>query len=447
MLLPEPNLPPSTAQLINLAALRQSGVFPTGGEPSLATLRAWTKQRRLPHYRIGRRIFYDAAEIRQHIQTQLRVAPTPSVSFRLSTPVEPHVLSPRPHLRSAPSRPFRVIDFTNPSGTRCFRVTGRLNGERVRRNYQTRDRAEAARCVLEAQRLDSASRVRTAVTRLSDAQLQAAETAFALLGENPALGLVEHVRHSLAHHARSRASMPLAAAIDGYLELKRKEKERGALSVAALWAIERAMQRVRLRLPHRLLRDIDRADILPLLDHGQPSLKTYNNRRSLLLNFFKYAVREGWAQQNPVEKTPFHRVNHLRGSAKAISANLAADVMSYVERYAGGCLAPYFSLCLFAGIRPCFKNGEISKLPPTSVLLETGTIHIEPLMSKVTAASIIEALGARHDGHGLFTAEEPRRFVCRRIYPAPGCRPRARVRAEASKVAASISFARARGRS
>lgn len=386
-----PTLPPSTAQLIGIAGLRASGVFPTELAPSLATLRAWTNEGHLPHYRVGRRIFYDATEIREHIRAKLRVAPTPAVTFRVSGLVEHRAGNAPaiPQLRANVSRPFRIIDFINRCGVRSFRVTGHLNGERVRRNFKTQELAETARRVLEAQRLDFLGGMRIAVTRLSDEQLKDAETAFALLGDNPSLCLLEHVRHSLKQHARSPESMRLGEAIDGYLELKRKENERGALSVAALWAIERAMQRVRISLPNRLLREIDRADILPLLDQGQPSLKTYNNRRSLLFNFFKYAVREGWASENPVEKTPFHRVNHLRGSAKAISANLAADVMGYVEHYAGGCLVPYFSLCLFAGIRPCFKSGEISKLQPTSVLLETNTIHIEPVVSKVRMKRVI----------------------------------------------------------
>ncbi|MGH8018762.1 MAG: site-specific integrase [Opitutaceae bacterium] len=44
---------------------------------------------------------------------------------------------------------------------------------------------------------------------------------------------------------------------------------------------------------------------------------------------------------------------------------------------------PFFALCLFAGIRPCLRTGEILKLRPEHVRLDTGVIHIEPEVSKV----------------------------------------------------------------
>ena len=96
--------------------------------------------------------------------------------------------------------------------------------------------------------MDISSQLRTTVTRLTDQQLKEAEAAFALLGTDPISGLVEHVQHSLSHHARMRTSLLASAAIDGYLDAKRKEHERGALSIAALWTIERAMRCLRASL-------------------------------------------------------------------------------------------------------------------------------------------------------------------------------------------------------
>ena len=48
-----------------------------------------------------------------------------------------------------------------------------------------------------------------------------------------------------------------------------------------------------------------------------------------------------------------------------------------------GQLVPFFALCLFAGIRPCVRNGEITKLKPEDINLDTGVIHVEPEVSKV----------------------------------------------------------------
>jgi integrase len=57
--------------------------------------------------------------------------------------------------------------------------------------------------------------------------------------------------------------------------------------------------------------------------------------------------------------------------------------MTYVEGFQNGRLVPFFALCLFAGIRPCVRTGEILRLLPEHVQLDTGVILIEPEVSKV----------------------------------------------------------------
>jgi len=44
---------------------------------------------------------------------------------------------------------------------------------------------------------------------------------------------------------------------------------------------------------------------------------------------------------------------------------------------------PFFALCLFAGIRPCLRTGEILRLRPEHVQLDAGLIRIDGTVSKV----------------------------------------------------------------
>jgi hypothetical protein len=60
-------------KLIDIVGLRLSGVFPAGKEPSIRTLRAWTKLRRIPHHKVGHFIYFDPAEVALHIRTKLKV--------------------------------------------------------------------------------------------------------------------------------------------------------------------------------------------------------------------------------------------------------------------------------------------------------------------------------------------------------------------------------------
>jgi hypothetical protein len=49
------------------------GIFPTGKEPSIRTLREWTKLRRIPYHRVGHFVYYDPVEVSLHIRTKLKV--------------------------------------------------------------------------------------------------------------------------------------------------------------------------------------------------------------------------------------------------------------------------------------------------------------------------------------------------------------------------------------
>jgi hypothetical protein len=65
--------PPGRDQLMDINGLRLCGIFPAGREPSIRTLREWTKLRRIPHHRVGHFIYYDPAAVGAHIRTKLLV--------------------------------------------------------------------------------------------------------------------------------------------------------------------------------------------------------------------------------------------------------------------------------------------------------------------------------------------------------------------------------------
>ena len=71
----ESNSPSSTITnpLTDVIGLRASGIFPPGKEPSIRTLRSWTKLRRIPHHKVGHFVYYDANEVALHIRTKLMV--------------------------------------------------------------------------------------------------------------------------------------------------------------------------------------------------------------------------------------------------------------------------------------------------------------------------------------------------------------------------------------
>jgi hypothetical protein len=68
-----PSLPVTNSQLTDIVGLRLCGIFPAGREPSIRTLRNWTKLRRIPYHKVGHFVYYDRNEVELHIRTKLKV--------------------------------------------------------------------------------------------------------------------------------------------------------------------------------------------------------------------------------------------------------------------------------------------------------------------------------------------------------------------------------------
>ena len=278
--------------------------------------------------------------------------------------------------------------YQNATGTTSWRVSGRLNGIRVRKNFKTREEAAAEKTVLELKALQATSGLRSAVTRLTDDQLHEAESVFRRL-QGQSESLTRYVDFALTHYRAKTESETTCRAAEKYLAVKKLEFERRLLSDSQYCSIRYELTALLERFPQTPLSEFTPEILNTFLERGHVALKTYNNRRGVLSTFFKFALKQDWIEKNPVERTPHHRIRHWRGSAETLSADTAAQLMAYVETYLGGILVPYFALCLFAGIRPCILDGEITRLRPESVRLDTGVIHIEPQVAKVRMKRLI----------------------------------------------------------
>jgi integrase len=286
------------------------------------------------------------------------------------------------------STEFHVSRFGNRNGTVSWRVSGWLHGARVRRNFKTREEAAAEWAALEVRAAQAAAGLRPAATLLTEVQLREAELAYRRL-ENSRWSLLECLDYALANRRDPSQEKPIPEAIREYLAVRAQEHERTLLSARQLRSIRDELAVFGACHPDGAVSQFAPAGLTAYLERGKASLKTYNNRRGLLSTFFKFALRRQWVAANPVEGTPHHRINHRRGSATTISAEQSAELMAYLEGQEGGALVPHFALCLFAGIRPCIRYGEISRLRPDSVRLDTGTIHIEPEVSKVRMKRLV----------------------------------------------------------
>jgi integrase len=283
---------------------------------------------------------------------------------------------------------FSVSRFRNRNGVFSFRVEGFLNGVRIRRNFKTQEDAATEKAALELKGLQIGSNLQAVTTYLAEEQVREAEAAFRRLAGN-GRSLAFYLDFALSNYREPVCQKPLSEATKAYLALKSQEHNRQVISAPQLTTIRRHLEVLKAHFPGASVAELSASRLTEYLQHGNPALKTYNNRRGVVSTFLRFAFQQDWIAVNPIEKVAYHRIAHRRGSAPTLSAKQAQELMTHVENYRGGALVPFFALCLFAGIRPCLRTGEILKLRPEHVRLDTGVIHIEPEVSKVRMKRIV----------------------------------------------------------
>jgi integrase len=277
--------------------------------------------------------------------------------------------------------PFVVSQFTNPSGDVVFRVSGWLDGKRVRKNSPTRAEAEAERQVLEVQRLQGESGIRTAITRLVEDQLHEAESVFRRL-DGRAHSLSFYVEFALANYREPLTQKLLAEAVIEFVAIKDHEREQDLLSEAYLTRVKRDLKRLQLHFPAATVADMTGTRLLGYFEARRAAHKTFNNRRGVVSSFLRFALQRDWIADNPLSKIPPRRIRRRRGCAVTFAALQAKGLMAFVEEHYPTAV-PFFALCMFAGIRPCLRTGEILRLQPSHFKPEANLIRIDGEVSKV----------------------------------------------------------------
>jgi integrase len=280
-----------------------------------------------------------------------------------------------------PNQSFSVRRFKNRNGVFSWRVDGHLNGVRIRRNFKTQEEAAAEKAGLEIKALHLASNLRAITTCLTEDQVREAEAVFRQIAEH-GRSLSSCVSFTLANERDATCRKALTEAIADYIALKEHELEQDLISEPYLVRLRREMNRLPKRCPAVSVSDLTPARLVAYFEFGRASRKTYNNRRGVISGFLKFAQQRDWIAENPLVKIPAHRIRRRRGGAQTLSATQAQELMEFVETNHPAAV-PFFALCLFAGIRPCLRTGEITRLKPGHVRLTEGIIRIDGEVSKI----------------------------------------------------------------
>lgn len=323
-------------------------------------------------------------------------------------------------------RGFKVTPLHLPSGQTAWRVTGTINGTQLRRQFAEQAQAEQfrdeqntllfgrgpfkvpVRTHLTEDQMREAEAVYQAITqRLPGRSLfellayfetlsphvatQDATSTAAVLGRlqkrHPGQSVATAVDYYLTHYRPPVSAVSLQGAAKEYLLEREREADKRSLSRRQfegigreLGRLERAFEADRplASLTGTALHEYLQATF-PKDDSGRTiySNKTWNNRRGYLTTFFAFCVQRGWLTENPAQLVrSFKRQQLAHGEIPILSAKRCAELMAFLEKFQEGRLVPFFALALFAGIRPDWQDGEISKLKESDFIAAEDYIQL-----------------------------------------------------------------------
>lgn len=284
------------------------------------------------------------------------------------------------NLNMSPS-PFSIRRFKNRNGATSWRVDGRLSGVRIRRNFKTQQEAAAEKAMLEVKALQVGTDLNMVPTSLTTDQVREAEAVVRRIADS-GHSLSFYIDFALTNYQEPVNRRSLGLAVADYVAAKEHEREQDLISPMHLTRIRREMRRLERHFPRATVGTLAGPRLREYFELGRVGFKTYNNRRGIVGTFLRFALEREWIAENPLVKIPARRIRRRRRGAATLTAEQATEMMAFVEQDHPAAV-PFFALCLFAGIRPCLRSGEILRLRSEHVRLDAGIIRIDGEVSKV----------------------------------------------------------------
>ena len=223
---------------------------------------------------------------------------------------------------------------------------------------------------------------------LTDEALHDAELAHQrLVAKLPEASLMVAVQHYLEHHAVNITEIPATQAIDDFLEERRLRKNRVNTVGLSGTILKQFIREARVVTTADFIRE--KAE--NWIRAPEIAARTQRDRYDLLVNFAKFLTSKRHLAQWPLKDVmrprahPDTQIAYLTVEQCQELLNAAAG---HIYRGRRGALLPYFTLCLFSGLRPDEARRIGVEKGEGAVTLENRVAH--GFMSKTGAPRSVE---------------------------------------------------------
>jgi integrase len=310
---------------------------------------------------------------------------------------------------------FRVVNYTNRSGTKSWRVNGtRRDGTRIRENYADPEAAKCRQVELEGEFLARHTDTTLRSTRLTHAQINLADVAFSRLSDDA--DLLRAVEHWLKQGKQNAVSESprLDEAVERFKAWLEGAKDETGNGICTLRALSRTNLRLKVgvfgnSIGNLRVNDITTDTVENFLGKLAVSPVTQDNYRRVVSRFFSWCIQRPrrWTLVNPCREI------RIEKGEKQPPAILTVDQCEALLRAAEPTgLAPYVAVCLFAGLRPF----EARRLDWQAVNLKDREIRLEGHQTKTGRARVVAVCSTlaawlnAYKGQPFFPSHWPQAF-------------------------------------
>jgi integrase len=277
---------------------------------------------------------------------------------------------------------FLIKKNETPAGIRFQVDLGKVSGKYIRRTFRTITKARA--CALD--RKTELEQHGFKAKSLPEAQRQDAVAALSAL-EPFGVNLQTAATFYAKHHKKVDRSNGVSHLIDAYLKEQAQRVEDGTLRPRTYEDTGKRLKPLREQLGHLAIDAVEVNDIKELLSGYRPQNAANYKRYTSM--FFRWAMRKGKVQGNPVELLDAIKLEDDAPEIyepKQVAAILDACTEKTGEKEPRTEMLPYFSLAFFGGVRP----DEIRRLEWKDINLDEGVIHIHAAVSKTKKSRFLE---------------------------------------------------------
>lgn len=275
---------------------------------------------------------------------------------------------------------FTVNSLTHAHGNCHWRVEGTINGKRIRAFFRTREEAQEAASIRNAELENHGHKHADLDPYL---RIQALRSADLLAAAGDPVSLIGAVEYYLKNHDIRSKSLPVTQACTRFITDSQRRLEGGEIGKRHHEHLVKSLRKFNTEFADRQLCDLSSNEIETWLNCLPLALESKNSHRRSIYRLYGQAKKWGLVKENPLTEVDILKGRKVKHKEPGVLS--VAEAAKLLET-APEAVLPVIAIGLFAGLR----QAEISLLRWEDICWEKRLIDCSAKITKTASRRLVE---------------------------------------------------------